>query len=105
MMVSKMSTSTGNGAFRPARLFADEGRVQAWFDSLSDRDRQRLYTIAEIRAAVSIPATRLRIVLYRLGWRRRRADSFGIDLYQGPFHRLRHREIESLSQIIGGLLQ
>lgn len=105
MIVTKSFTSVGNGGFRPARLFADEGRVQAWFDSMSDRDRQRLYTVPEIRAAVSIPATRLRIVLYRLGWRRRRADNFGIALYQGPFHRLRHREIESLSQSIGDSLQ
>jgi hypothetical protein len=105
MMAGKMFTSHNNSAFRPARLFADEGRVQAWFDLLGDRDRQRLYTIPEIRAAVSIPATRLRIVLYRLGWRRRRADNFGIHLYQGPFYRLRHRELESLSQIIGGSLQ
>jgi hypothetical protein len=105
MIVTKSFTSASNGGFRPARLFADEDRVQAWFDSMSDRDRQRLYTVPEIRAAVSIPATRLRIVLYRLGWRRRRADNFGIALYQGPFHRLRHREIESLSQSIEGSLQ
>ncbi len=105
MMVSKMSTSNSHGAFRPARLFADESRVQAWFDSMSDHERQRLYSIPEIRAAVSIPATRLRIVLYRLAWRRCRADHFGIDLYQGPFHRLRHREFESLSNLIGGSLQ
>ena len=105
MIGEKMSTFQNSSAFRPARLFADEGRVQAWFDSLSDRDRQRMYSIPELRAAVSIPATRIRIVLYRLGWRRRRADNYGIDLYQGPFHRLRHCEIESLSQVIGSSLQ
>lgn len=99
-----VSPNTFSG-FRPARLLADECRVQSWFDSLSDRDRQRLYTVPEIRAAISIPATRLRIVLYRLGWQRRRANSFGVALYQGPFHALRHHEIEDINQIIEGFRQ
>lgn len=105
MTGSSLFTPSAVSQFRPARLLADENRVQSWFDSLSDRDRQRRYTVPEIRTAVSIPATRLRIVLYRLGWQRRRANSFGIALYQGPFHALRHRDMEDINQIIEGFRQ
>ncbi len=88
--------------FRPARLLADETRVLDWFDSLCDDDRRRACSVAEIRAATGIPATRLQIVLFRLGWRRTRAYPFGIFLYQGPFQKWRRRELEDIDTIIGG---
>jgi hypothetical protein len=87
-------------AFRPARLLADERRVLEWFDSLSDEDRRRHYDVAEVRAAVAIPATRLHVVLYRLGWKRRRDPTFGIFLYQGPFDRWRRQDAEDIEEII-----
>jgi hypothetical protein len=80
----------------------DEARVLDWFDSLCDDDRRRPYSIAEIRAAMGIPATRLQIVLFRLGWRRTRANPFGIFLYLGPFHKWRRRELEDIDTIIQG---
>jgi hypothetical protein len=70
--------------FQPARLVTDERRVRDWFDCLSEVDRLRSYSLAEIRAAVSIPATRLRIVLYRLGWKPRRESGFGVLTYYKP---------------------
>jgi hypothetical protein len=71
--------------FRPARLVTDEQRVRAWFESLNEADRRRSYTLAEIRAAVSIPATRLRVVLCRLRWRRSANTEFGVSTYRGPY--------------------
>jgi hypothetical protein len=86
--------------FRPARLLADEQRVQEWFDSLSDRDRRRHYNVAEIRAAVGMPTSRLHVVLYRLGWTRIRDRQFGIYLYGGPFIQWRRGDSEELDKII-----
>lgn len=72
------------GEFRPARLVTDEQRIRDWFDCLTEAERLRSYSLAEIRAAVSIPATRLRVVLYRLGWKPRREAGFGVLTYYKP---------------------
>jgi hypothetical protein len=70
--------------FPPARLATDEQRVRDWFDCLTETARSRGYSLAEIRAAVSIPATRLRVVLYRLGWKLRREAGLGFLTYHKP---------------------
>jgi hypothetical protein len=71
--------------FPPARLVTEEQRVREWFESLSEADRRCSYTLAEIRAAVSIPATRLRVVLCRLGWKVTGYTEFGMSTYRGPY--------------------
>jgi hypothetical protein len=70
--------------FPPARLVSDEQRVREWFDCLNEAARLQSYSLAEIRAAVLIPATRLRVVLYRLGWKPRREAGFGVLTYYKP---------------------
>ena len=56
-------------------------------------DRRRYYSVAEVRAATGVPATRLRVVMYRLGWQRRRAaQGFGLPLFQGPFAQMERQE-------------
>ena len=70
--------------FRPARLLPDERRLQDWYESLDDAARNCGYALPEIRAATGVPATRLKIVLYRLGWSQFRTSPSGVLLYRGP---------------------
>jgi hypothetical protein len=81
MIDMAMPHVSGRREFQPARLSFEEQRVRDWFDCLTEAERQRSYSLAEIRAAVSIPATRLRVVLYRLGWKPRREAGFGVFTY------------------------
>ncbi len=88
-------------AFPSARLLADERCVDDWFWSLGPLDRRHLYTVSEIRAATGIPATRLHVVLYRLGWRRRPAPKgFTIPLFQGPFARVEKQENDAFVTLL-----
>jgi len=81
--------------FPPARLLADERRLSDWFSRLDALERRRHYSVAEIREATGIPATRLRVVMYRFGWQRRRSgEDFGLTLFQGPFSRMEQQERE-----------
>jgi hypothetical protein len=80
-----MTRSDEQDSFPPARLAAEEQRVREWFDSLADVDRQRAYTLAEIRAAVSLPATTLRVVLRRLRWSVQRDSAYGVSTFRGPY--------------------
>jgi hypothetical protein len=91
---------TKSVSFSPARLLTDERRVLDWFDSLCDADRKRSYAIAEIKAAVGVPATRLRIALYRLEWKRERDREFGLAMYRGPFHKNRESDMDDVDRII-----
>ena len=70
--------------FRPAQLLSDERRLREWYDSLDETARMCGFALAEIRAAVSIPATRLKVVLFRLGWTAFRTGPFGVLLYRSP---------------------
>jgi len=88
---------------RPARLISDEQQVRNWFDCLSDTDRQRSYTLAEIRWAVSVPATRLRVVLFRLGWKPLRQPGFGVSTYYKPRRSLWPSDVADADRIIGNL--
>ena len=80
-------------------MAADERRVRAWFESLGEEDRLRRYTLAEIRAAVGIPATRLRVALYRLEWKRLTDDGFRLVVYQGPLLRSTQRASAAVASV------
>lgn len=67
---------------RLARLVGDEQRVSAWFKGLPVEQQDRWYSLHELRAATSVPMSRLPIVLHRLGWHRE--TRFGIPLFHGP---------------------
>jgi hypothetical protein len=91
--------------FLPARLVADEQRLRDWFDSLGDADRRRSYTLAEIRAAVHVPATRLRVVLYRLGWRQTYNPEFGLSTYSRPQRTPWPTDMQDAEQVIRRLCE
>jgi hypothetical protein len=82
--------------FPPARLVAEEKRVREWFDSLPEIERQRTYTLAEIRAAVGLPATTLRVVLRRMRWEVRQDSAFGVSTFRGPYETDAERVIRKL---------
>jgi hypothetical protein len=70
--------------FREARLSSDEGRLSDWYATLDDRGRQQWYTLLEIKAAVGISMSRLRVVLFRLRWDTQRVRGTSLTLYRGP---------------------
>jgi hypothetical protein len=78
--------------FRNARLSGDERRVTDWYDSLNDLDQCKFYALGEVKAATGIPMSRLRVTLYRLGWRVRRERGFSVYFYQGPLSLPRYAE-------------
>jgi hypothetical protein len=86
--------------FGLASLAADERRVRDWFDSLGGPDRLKSYSLAEIRAAVSIPTTRLRVVLFRLGWIALRQTGFGVLTYYKRHRSLWPSDIVDADHII-----
>jgi hypothetical protein len=90
---------------RPARLLADENRLQRWFESLDEFDRQRSYTLEEIRAAIGVPLTRLRVAMYRLGWHRERDRAFRLDVYRGPTQQPAQSPTDEIDEIIRKLSQ
>lgn len=91
-----MTQSDETASFPPARLAKEEQRVREWFDSLGEIDRQRAYSLAEIRAAVSLPATTLRVVLRGMRWRVRRDSAFGVSTFMGPYETDAERVIRKL---------
>ena len=96
-----LSKPNSNG-FPSARLLADEQRLHDWFVRLDALDRRRHYSVAEIRAATGVPATRLQLVMYRLGWRRRPTpNGFTIPLFQGPFAQVEQREHDAFDRLLG----
>jgi hypothetical protein len=80
---------------RKPRLIREEERVANWFDELSDEDRRRWFTLAEIKAAIGVPMARLQVVLYRLRWDVQRERGFELTLYRGPFAQIRRSEREA----------
>jgi hypothetical protein len=96
----KQKSSPHCERFPPARLTEEEQRIRDWFDCLSEAEQQKSYSLAEIRAAVSIPVTRLRIVMYRLGWRPRREAGFGVLTYSKPLNSPWPREVEAYRSVL-----
>lgn len=87
----------------PARLAEDERLVRDWFDRLGEPARRRRYSLAELRAALSIPVTRLRVVIYRLGWQPRREQGFGMTTYFKPPNSHWPSDVEDYRSVISKL--
>lgn len=88
---------------REARLTREERRVEDWFDSLSDANREQWFTLYEIKAATLIPLARLPSVLYRLRWKVRRERGFELMLFRGPFGQARRAEREAMDAWVAEL--
>ena len=47
----------------------DEQLIDKWYSSLSDDDKEKHYTLYQLKAATSVPLSRLPSALWALGWR------------------------------------
>jgi hypothetical protein len=69
---------------RPPRLLSEEQRLRHWYESLDWSAQVGWYTLHELRAATSIPMSRLTTILWRGGWVSQSVRGCQLSIWHGP---------------------